>query len=303
MTDVDLATLTREFPLSALKQRVVGGGKALSYVEGHTVIHRLNEATGNCWSFSILNIDSLDVAPEVRLVTATVALTIPGHGTRQHIGVQTVNARGGEDLVKGAVTDALKKAATLFGVGLELYGPDYEATAAAKPAPRATAAVTTNAPAAAVMTGASVAMRRLHAVGRDRSLDHDALHRMVAAIFATESLAALPDHALRDLADYLEGAPAADWLALDADLVGGVVQAGATLQLGYWSWVMRRARDHQALQEIGNDIGRLGLTDEGLRDEFRSAMGRLRGTGGTGRVPLIGMPEVVAAAGDDQYTT
>ena len=28
---------------------------------------------------------------------------------------------------KGAVSDALKKAATLFGVGLELYGPDYEA--------------------------------------------------------------------------------------------------------------------------------------------------------------------------------
>ncbi len=43
------------------------------------------------------------------------------------MGVQKVSERGGEDLVKGAITDAMKKAATLFGVALELYGPDYGA--------------------------------------------------------------------------------------------------------------------------------------------------------------------------------
>ena len=48
-------------------------------------------------------------------------LTIPGLGTRAGIGVTTIEPGAGEDNLKGASTDALKKAATLFGVGLDLY--------------------------------------------------------------------------------------------------------------------------------------------------------------------------------------
>lgn len=124
---VDLLRLTQPFPPSALKQRSGGGGKMLTYVEGHTVIHRLNDATDNNWSFSVDKIERIEVDQNNALLMAYVTLEIPELGRRSHIGVQGVNARGGEDLVKGAVTDALKKAATLFGVGLELYGPDYEA--------------------------------------------------------------------------------------------------------------------------------------------------------------------------------
>jgi len=54
------------------------------------------------------------------------------------MGVQMVSERGGEDLVKGAITDAMKKAATLFGVGLELYGPDYGDNAQDTPRPAPT---------------------------------------------------------------------------------------------------------------------------------------------------------------------
>lgn len=125
MTDVDLDILTRPFPTAAVKQRAGGGGKMLDYVEGHTVIHRLNEATGNTWDMTIKSISRQDLGNGQSLLTAHVAITIPGLGTREHIGIQEV--RGGGDLVKGCVTDALKKCATLFGVGLELYGPDYEA--------------------------------------------------------------------------------------------------------------------------------------------------------------------------------
>lgn len=124
--------LGQPFPASALKQRTAGGGKALTYIEGHTCINRLNAATGNHWDFRIVGIESRDV-PVSRngqtrtdlLMMATVELTIPGLGARQHVGVQLVSPGSGEDLVKGCVTDALKKAATLFGVGIELYGPDY----------------------------------------------------------------------------------------------------------------------------------------------------------------------------------
>lgn len=114
------ARLMARFPDEAVKQRVGGGGKRLDYVEGHTVIHRLIDATGNRFDFRVLSLDQ-----KGDLLTALVELTIPGLGSRQHIGVQRVAPGAGEDLTKGAITDALKKAATLFGVGLELYGPDY----------------------------------------------------------------------------------------------------------------------------------------------------------------------------------
>lgn len=121
---VDLAKLTEPFPREAIKQRQAGGGRALDYVEGHTVIHRLNDATANCWDMTVKSIESKQVGDGM-LMMAHVALTLPGLGTREGLGVQMVHARGGEDLVKGCITDGLKKAATLFGVGLELYGPDY----------------------------------------------------------------------------------------------------------------------------------------------------------------------------------
>ncbi len=119
----------RPFPETAIKQREQGG-RWFSYVQGHVVIHRLIEATGNQFDVAVTSLDMKPI-PNSKggsdtLVIATVALTIPGLGTRQHIGVQVAHERGGEDMVKGAITDGLKKAATLFGVGLEFYGPDYE---------------------------------------------------------------------------------------------------------------------------------------------------------------------------------
>jgi hypothetical protein len=137
--------LMEPFPPEAIKEREGGGHRRLSYVEGHTVIHRLIKATGNRFDVRVLALEY-----KGDLLTATVALSIPELGTRQHIGVQKVSEKGGEDLVKGAVTDAIKKAATLFGVGLELYGPDYESaeqdtpragtTPGREPAPRRAAA-------------------------------------------------------------------------------------------------------------------------------------------------------------------
>lgn len=120
--DETIAALGEPFPDDAIKTRALTkGGATARYFSGDTVIRRLNRATGNRWD---MQIKSLTTAGD--LVTAHVALIIPELGSREHIGVQKVSERGGEDLVKGAITDALKKAATLFGVGLELYGDDFE---------------------------------------------------------------------------------------------------------------------------------------------------------------------------------
>lgn len=112
--------LCKPFPPQALKQRTIGGGKQATYVETETVIRRLNHATGHNWTFAITRFEWRD-----DLLIALGELTIPGMGTRTGTGVQRVQGNA-DDLVKGAASDALKKAATLFGVGLELYGPDLE---------------------------------------------------------------------------------------------------------------------------------------------------------------------------------
>ena len=117
-----LDALGTPFPREAIKARTGGGGKQYSYVETHSVIHRLNSATDGVWDFRIVNVEW-----RADLLIVQGELTIPGLGTRSGFGVQKVAANAGEDLVKGGSSDCLKKCATLFGVGLELYGPDYEA--------------------------------------------------------------------------------------------------------------------------------------------------------------------------------
>jgi hypothetical protein len=115
-----LAALSEPFSQSAIKCRKGPGGKTFSYVETHTVIHRLNDVAG-VWDWEIKDVTW---AGEVMIVVGR--LTIPLLGARCGTGVQKITEGGGEDLFKGAQSDALKNAAKLFGVAIQLYGPDYE---------------------------------------------------------------------------------------------------------------------------------------------------------------------------------
>ena len=130
---IDLELLTRPFKPASIRQRPApgGNGKMLSYLDGATVIRRLNKACGFCWSFEVLSESFVD-----GLLKAHGRLTIPGLGARDAVGVQRIAQNSGEDFHKGAFTDALKKCASLFGVGLELYGPDFEDAAAPATAER-----------------------------------------------------------------------------------------------------------------------------------------------------------------------
>ena len=121
MTDVDIAALTAPFPPEALETRQGGGGKQLTYLKTHAVINRLNRACGYQWDWRII-----EQHMEADLLLCRGELTIPGLGTKAAVGVQEIRPGGGADLYKGASSDAMKKAATMFGVGIELYGPDVE---------------------------------------------------------------------------------------------------------------------------------------------------------------------------------
>ena len=121
-----IGALLRPFPDSKIKERPGHNGKALSYIEGHEVVLRLVEVFGLAWSFRVLQHEignhQVIVLGELR-VGDTVKQAFGGSDiTRARDGGQSISVA---DDLKSAATDALKKAATLFGVGLHLYGdPD-----------------------------------------------------------------------------------------------------------------------------------------------------------------------------------
>ncbi len=119
--------LAARFHASAHKTKTIGG-RDLTYVDGEMVISRLNEVLGLAgWAFEVGQIQVLE-----KEVWATGTLTVytrDGAVVRQQAGGQIINrTRAGEIIelsndIKGAVTDCLKKCATLVGVGLYLYDP------------------------------------------------------------------------------------------------------------------------------------------------------------------------------------
>jgi hypothetical protein len=126
------AALMVPFPADEIKERKGGSGAMLRYVTGASVIRRLIEATGNNYTTRLVEKEFLTIAGKPAMLVV-VELEIPQLGSRQGFGVQILNERGGEDLYKGAFTDGLKKAATQFGVQLELYFEEEEAVAEPTP--------------------------------------------------------------------------------------------------------------------------------------------------------------------------
>jgi hypothetical protein len=128
-----LNSLSEPFP-KEVERQLKKGGASLTYIPISEVITRLNKVLGiDMWSYSVISCerDSRDpdfVVAHVRLEATFVptndapALTV----IRDGIGGQKVKRTKGGDIVdlgdemKGAVSDALKKAAQHLGVGLYL---------------------------------------------------------------------------------------------------------------------------------------------------------------------------------------
>ena len=147
-------TLSQQLDPNLIKTRTQygGGGKnSLSYISANTCIDLLNAAFGHNWSMRIvdrwmeagvqhpfvekdgkkpvaqgptawciveLSVDFTDENGNVHTVTKSA------FGSQSITGNQSVQSTNG---YKGAQSDALKKAATLFGIALELYRDPSEA--------------------------------------------------------------------------------------------------------------------------------------------------------------------------------
>jgi hypothetical protein len=114
--------LTRPFAPEQVKSRPGQGGKSLSYIETHAVIARLNEAADFEWSFEVTKHEVL--ADEVIVLGR---LTIDGVAKMAFGGSTVTRDNSGKEVsladdLKSASSDCTKKCASLFGIGLELYG-------------------------------------------------------------------------------------------------------------------------------------------------------------------------------------
>lgn len=132
--------LEKKLDPSWIKTRTVGKTE-LSYIGGHTVIRLLNKAFNYGWSFVIVTEEVVPSVPKFNkwakegqptheeqppVVKVLGRLTIPGLGIKEQYGSKVLigGASEQESAFKSASTDALKKCASLFGIGLELYGDD-----------------------------------------------------------------------------------------------------------------------------------------------------------------------------------
>jgi hypothetical protein len=114
--------LEQTFSQEEIKQRDGSFGQTLNYVSGYTVIERLNQAFESLWSFEII---SHEIHQDEVIVIGK--LSAEGIVKSQFGSSRITRTRETGEVVslasdlKSAATDALKKCATLLGVGLHLY--------------------------------------------------------------------------------------------------------------------------------------------------------------------------------------
>ena len=119
--------LEQPFGPEQIKQREGNFGKMLDYIEGHAVIQRLNDAFDGEWSFTMTKYEIMENTDEVIVIGQ---LNADGIVKSQFGSSRITRARESGEIIsladdlKAAATDALKKAATLLGVGLHLYRND-----------------------------------------------------------------------------------------------------------------------------------------------------------------------------------
>ena len=132
-TEAQVDFLLQRTPKSEIKVRPGRGGLQFSYVEHGYVTERLNLVFGFNWDFEVVDKQMLE--DEV-IVEAKLTVRTPGGQTivktqfggaeikRHNSGAKSGRPLSIADDYKAAASDALKKCASLLGIGLDLYGRD-----------------------------------------------------------------------------------------------------------------------------------------------------------------------------------
>jgi len=128
-----LDRLRDDIPPEYIKQREGwrdrnGDIQYVDYVEWHTVADILDEELKDAWHFVIKNITQ--IGDNVVVVGTLSITTEEGVVTREGIGCGDAYKEMG---IKGAASDALKRAAVMFGVARSLYQDDVDPVTPAAP--------------------------------------------------------------------------------------------------------------------------------------------------------------------------
>lgn len=115
-----LTQLERAFPSYQVKKRQGPGGKMLDYVETQIVIKRLNNVFDGEWDFDVLEWKELGTE-----IVVLGRLTAQGRHKDQ-FGSNQITIRNDVPIdsgntLKAAASDSLKKCASCFGIGINLY--------------------------------------------------------------------------------------------------------------------------------------------------------------------------------------
>jgi hypothetical protein len=142
LSDAQVDFLLQRTPKREIKYRQGRGGLQFAYVEHGYVTERLNLVFGFNWDFEIVDKQILEdeVIVEARLTVRTpgaqtiVKTQFGGAEIKRHAsGAKSGRPLSIADDYKAAASDALKKCASLLGIGLDLYGRDRPDSAEAEP--------------------------------------------------------------------------------------------------------------------------------------------------------------------------
>ena len=112
MNKIEMA-LKRPFPESKIRWRKGGGGAELAYITARDVMDRFDETVGVAnWQTKYQWIGD-------RMI-CELSVKIDGEWITKSDGADDSNIEG----AKGGISDALKRAAVLFGIGRYLYPPN-----------------------------------------------------------------------------------------------------------------------------------------------------------------------------------
>jgi recombination DNA repair RAD52 pathway protein len=212
----------KKIPREEVSTRSGGGGKALSYLESHYVIARMNEV------FGTMGWDSETV--EMREVGLSSGAKFPAYVARVKVSALAKDTDGGymkvtkegwgfgsdksalnphEMAVKEAESDAFKRAARQFGMslGLALYSKEQENVEDATPAPQPQAAgakAPRPAPPARDTLNTLIRAKSQVVISKRLFPDADALRAVLKKDFGTEDFTKLPDDAAQKFHTYLD---------------------------------------------------------------------------------------------------
>ena len=182
--------LEKPFEPFQIKQRQGNFGDVLGYVEGPTIIQRLNDAFEAEWTFEIADhkVFEDEVMVLGKLTHAGITKMQFGKSRLTRSRQDNTVLSLGDDL-KAAATDALKKCATLFGVGLHLYLDDNDKPVENTKEPAADRAPTTGNPNGRITARQ---LSAIFAIARGRGMTNQDVRSFTKEIFGK-----LPDFLTR----------------------------------------------------------------------------------------------------------